>query len=107
MAAAEAQLGKLASGLNSVESRVAQLQEELAEHSRSAAALQLRSEATEQSLLTARALLSKLDTEHMDWQSQLDELTLRKSRLNVEAANVASLLVYEVGRVILFILFLF
>lgn len=79
-----------------MESRVAQLQEELAEHSRGAAALQLRAEATEARLTTARALLQKLDTEHRDWQDQLEELTSRKLKLDVEAANVAALLVYEV-----------
>ncbi|KZC10148.1 Cytoplasmic dynein 2 heavy chain 1 [Dufourea novaeangliae] len=95
LSAAEAQIGKLAAGLNTVESRVAQLQEELAERSRGAAALQLRAEATEGRLSTARALLQKLDTEHRDWQAQLEELTARKQKLDVEAANVASLLVYE------------
>ncbi|XP_029051229.2 cytoplasmic dynein 2 heavy chain 1 [Osmia bicornis bicornis] len=95
LSAAEAQIGKLAAGLNTVESRVAKLQEELAEHSRGAAALQLRAEATEARLATARALLQKLDTEHRDWQTQLEELTGRKEKLDVEAANVASLLVYE------------
>ncbi|XP_050496495.1 cytoplasmic dynein 2 heavy chain 1 [Bombus huntii] len=95
LSAAEAQIGKLAAGLNTVESRVAQLQEELAERSRGAAALQLRAETTEARLATARALLQKLDTEHRDWQAQLEELTSRKEKLDVEAANVASLLVYE------------
>lgn len=95
LAAAEAQLGKLAEGLNTVESKVAQLQEQLAAHSRGAAALQLRSEATEASLATARALLQKLDTEHCDWQKQLEGLTARKMTLGVEAANAASLLVYQ------------
>ncbi|KOX76673.1 Cytoplasmic dynein 2 heavy chain 1 [Melipona quadrifasciata] len=95
LSAAEAQIDKLAEGLNTVESRVAQLQEELAERSRGAAALQLRAEATEARLATARALLQKLDTEHRDWQAQLEELTSRKEKLDVEAANVASLLVYE------------
>ncbi|CAK9809936.1 Cytoplasmic dynein 2 heavy chain 1 [Anthophora quadrimaculata] len=95
LSAAEAQIGKLAAGLNTVESRVAQLQEELAERSRGAAALQLRAEATEARLTTARSLLQKLDTEHRDWQAQLEELTLRKEKLDIEAANVASLLVYE------------
>lgn len=100
LSAAEAQIGKLAAGLNTVESRVAQLQEELAEHSRGAAALQLRAETTEARLATARALLQKLDTEHRDWQAQLEELTGRKEKLDVEAANVASLLVYEVSTII-------
>ncbi|XP_011311295.1 cytoplasmic dynein 2 heavy chain 1 [Fopius arisanus] len=95
LSAAEAQIDKLAAGLNSVESRVAQLQEQLAEHSRGAAALQLRTEATESSLSTARALLQKLDMEHSDWQSQFEALTTRKTRLDVEAAEVASLLVYQ------------
>ncbi|XP_043268031.1 cytoplasmic dynein 2 heavy chain 1 [Venturia canescens] len=95
LSAAEAQLGRLAAGLTSVESRVAQLQEELAEHSRGAAALQLRTEATESSLATARALLRKLDVEHSDWQSQFEGLTGRKTRLDVESAEVASLLVYQ------------
>ncbi|XP_047369553.1 cytoplasmic dynein 2 heavy chain 1 isoform X1 [Vespa velutina] len=95
LSAAEAQLGKLATGLNTVESRVAQLQEELAEHSRGAAALQLRTETTEASLTTARSLLSKLDKEHRDWQEQYEELTKRKARLNVEAANAASFLIYQ------------
>lgn len=96
MTAAETQLGKLSEGLNTVESRVAQLQKELAEHTRGAAELQLRTEATEASLSTARALLQKLDTEHRDWQSQYQELTARKERLDVEAANAAALLVYQV-----------
>lgn len=100
LSAAEAQIGKLAAGLNTVESRVAQLQEELAERSRGAAALQLRAETTEARLATARALLQKLDTEHRDWQAQLEELTGRKEKLDVEAANVASLLVYEVSAMI-------
>ncbi|XP_014611048.1 PREDICTED: cytoplasmic dynein 2 heavy chain 1 [Polistes canadensis] len=95
LSAAEAQLGRLAAGLNTVESRVAQLQEELAEHSRGAASLQLRTESTESSLITARSLLLKLDKEHRDWQTQLEELTNRKERLDVEAANVASFLVYQ------------
>lgn len=99
LSAAEAQIGKLAAGLNTVESRVAQLQEELAEHSRGAAALQLRAETTEARLATARALLQKLDTEHRNWQEQLEELNSRKQRLDVEAAKVASLLVYEVSLV--------
>lgn len=76
---------------------MAQLQEELAEHSRGAAALQLRAETTEARLATARALLQKLDTEHRNWQEQLEELNSRKQRLDVEAAKVASLLVYEVS----------
>lgn len=95
LAAAEAQLGKLAEGLNTVESKVAQLQEQLAAHSRGAAALQLRSEATESSLATARALLQKLDTEHRDWQKQFEGLTTRKTILSVEAADAAALLVYQ------------
>ncbi|EFN76217.1 Cytoplasmic dynein 2 heavy chain 1 [Harpegnathos saltator] len=95
LAAAEAQLGKLAAGLNTVESRVAQLQKELAEHTRGAAELQLRTESTEASLSTARALLQKLDTEHRDWETQFQELTDRKERLDVEAANAAALLVYQ------------
>ncbi|KAI4495703.1 hypothetical protein M0802_008538 [Mischocyttarus mexicanus] len=95
LSAAEAQLGRLAAGLNTVESRVAQLQEELAEHSRGAAALQLRTESTESSLTTARSLLLKLDKEHRDWQMQLEELSNRKERLDIEAANVASFLVYQ------------
>lgn len=96
LTAAETQLEKLATGLNTVESRVAQLQKELAEHTRGAAELQLRTESTEASLSTARALLQKLDTEHRDWQAQLRELTARKERLNVEAANAAALLIYQV-----------
>lgn len=96
LAAAEAQLGKLAAGLNTVESRVAQLQKELAEHTRGAAELQLRTESTEASLSTARALLQKLDTEHRDWQTQFQELTDRKEKLDIEAANAATLLVYQV-----------
>ena len=72
----------------------------MAEHSRGAAALQLRTEATESSLATARALLKKLDAEHNDWQSQYENLTERKTRLDVEAAEVASLLVYQVFRII-------
>ncbi|KMQ91499.1 cytoplasmic dynein 2 heavy chain 1-like protein [Lasius niger] len=95
LAAAEAQLGKLATGLNTVESRVAQLQQELAEHTRGAAELQLRTESTESSLSTARALLQKLDTEHRDWQTQFQELTARKEKLDIEAANAAALLVYQ------------
>lgn len=100
LSAAEAQIDKLAAGLSSVESRVAQLQEQLAEHSRGAAALQLRTEATESSLDTARALLKKLDVEHSDWQSQLESLNIRKTRLEVEAAEAASLLVYQVIKII-------
>ncbi|KAK0158915.1 hypothetical protein PV328_009853 [Microctonus aethiopoides] len=95
LSAAEAQIDRLAAGLTSVESRVAELQIELAEHSRGAAALQLRSEATEASLTTARALLTKLDAEHNDWQSQLECLSLRKIKLGIEAAEAASLLVYQ------------
>lgn len=95
LAAAEAQLGRLAEGLNTVESKVAHLQEQLAAHSRGAAALQLRTEATEASLATARALLQKLDTEHSDWQKQFEVLTARKMILGSEAANAASLLVYQ------------
>ncbi|XP_051159645.1 cytoplasmic dynein 2 heavy chain 1 [Leptopilina boulardi] len=95
LAVAEAQLGKLSEGLNTVESKVAQLQEHLAAHSRGAAALQLKSEATEASLATARALLQKLDTEHCDWQNQFEALTARKTILVVEAADAASLLVYQ------------
>ncbi|XP_032668403.1 cytoplasmic dynein 2 heavy chain 1 [Odontomachus brunneus] len=95
LAAAEAQLDELAAGLNTVESRVAQLQKELAEHTRGAAELQLRTESTEASLSTARALLQKLDTEHRDWQTQFQELTDRKEKLDVEAANAATLLVYQ------------
>jgi len=96
LAAAEAQLGKLEAGLNTVESRVAQLQKELAEHTRGAAELQLRTESAEASLSTARALLQKLDTEHRDWQAQLQDLTARKEKLDIEAANAAALLVYQV-----------
>ncbi|KAL0104886.1 hypothetical protein PUN28_016497 [Cardiocondyla obscurior] len=95
LAAAETQLGKLVTGLNTVESRVAQLQKELAEHTRGAAELQLRTESAEASLSTARALLQKLGTEHRDWQTQFQELTTRKEQLDVEAANAASLLVYQ------------
>lgn len=96
LAAAEAQIGKLESGLNSVESKVAQLQEELAAHSRGAAELQLRTEATESSLTTARALLGKLDAEHSDWQTQSLTLSKRKNRIGIEAANAAALLIYQV-----------
>lgn len=77
---------------------MAQLQKELAEHTRGAAELQLRTESTEASLSTARALLQKLDTENRDWQAQFQELTARKDRLDVEAANAAVLLVYQVNK---------
>lgn len=107
LAAAEAQLGKLTTGLNTVESRVAQLQKELAEHTRSAAELQLRTESAEASLSTARALLQKLDTEHRDWQTQFQELTARKEQLDVEAANAAALLVYQVLPIFIFICFFY
>lgn len=100
MAEAEAQLEELVAGLNTVESRVAQLQKQLAEHTRGAAELQLRTESTEASLSTARALLQKLDTEHRDWQVQFEELTSRKEKLDVEAANAATLLVYQVNKFI-------
>lgn len=90
-------MDKLAAGLNTVESRVAQLQKELAERTRGAAELQLRAESTEASLSTARALLQKLDTEHRDWQTQFQELTDRQEKLDVEAANAAALLVYQVN----------
>lgn len=83
--------------MNTVESCVAQLQEELAEHSRGAAALQLKTEMTESGLNMARALLSKLEKEHRDWQTQYEELTKRKVGLNVEAANAASFLIYQVN----------
>lgn len=95
LSAAEAQLNQLATGLSTVENRVTQLQEELAEHSRGAAALQLRSEGTEASLRRARDLLQKLDTEHKDWEAQFIELTNRKKRLDIEAAQVASLLIHQ------------
>ncbi|XP_023289902.1 cytoplasmic dynein 2 heavy chain 1 [Orussus abietinus] len=95
LAAAEAELGRLATGLTTVESRVAQLQEELAEHSRGAATLQLRFEATEAGLETARTLLRKLDTEHRDWQLQSERLTERRAKVEVEAVNAAALLVYQ------------
>lgn len=75
---------------------MAELQKELAERTRGAAELQLRTEATEASLSTARALLQKLDTEHRDWETQFQELTDRKEKLDVEAANAAALLVYQV-----------
>lgn len=83
---------------------MAQLQEELAAHSRGAAELQLRTEATEASLATARALLGKLDAEHSDWQTQFQTLTQRKNRIGVEAANAASLLIYQVESSTLFLL---
>lgn len=95
LSAAEAQIDRLAAGLSSVESRVAQLQEQLAEHSRGAAELELRTEVTEKSLATARELLKKLNVEHSDWQCQFEELTGRKLRLDIEAAEVSSLLVYH------------
>ncbi|CAD6239204.1 GSCOCG00008639001-RA-CDS, partial [Cotesia congregata] len=95
LAEAEAQIDKLAEGLNSVESRVKQLQDQLAEHSHGAAALQVRSEATEASLKTARALLEKLDVEYRDWELQLENLNKRKTKLDVEAAQAVTLLVYE------------
>lgn len=82
--------------MTSVESKVAQLQDELAAHSRGAAELQLRIETTESSLATARALLGKLDAEHTDWQTQFRTLTERRDRIGIEAANAASLLIYQV-----------
>ena len=75
---------------------MAQLQEELAAHSRGAAELQLRSEATEASLATARALLGKLDAEHSDWRMQHETLTERRNRIGIDAANAAALLIYQV-----------
>ncbi|XP_058798637.1 cytoplasmic dynein 2 heavy chain 1 [Phymastichus coffea] len=95
LAAAEAQIGKLESGLNTVESKVAHLQEELAAHTRGAAELQLRMEATEASLNSARSLLSKLDAEHSDWRGQFQTLTERNSKIDVEAATLATLLIYQ------------
>ncbi|XP_023246189.1 cytoplasmic dynein 2 heavy chain 1 [Copidosoma floridanum] len=93
--AAEAQIGKLESGLTSVEGKVARLQEELAAHSRGAAELGLRTEATEASLATARTLLGKLEAEHRDWQTQFQTLTERRDKLGADAALAASLLVYQ------------
>ncbi|XP_011502016.1 PREDICTED: cytoplasmic dynein 2 heavy chain 1 [Ceratosolen solmsi marchali] len=93
--AAETQICKLETGLNTVENKVAQLQEELAAHSRGAAELQLRTEATESSLSTARALLGKLDAEHNDWLMQFQLLTERKMRIGMEAADAAALLIYQ------------
>lgn len=95
LSTAEAQLGRLAAGLNSVEGRVAQLQEELAEHSRGVAALQLRAESTESSLAAAQGLLQSLAAEHRDWEEHYRHLTARKTRLSIEAAGAATLLVYQ------------
>lgn len=99
LASAEAQIGQLESGLSSVEVKVARLQEELAARSRAAAELQVRSEATEASLATARALIEKLEVERSDWLGQLEVLGERKRRLGLEAARTAcTLLMYESGR---------
>lgn len=95
LSTAEAQLGRLAAGLNTVEDRVGQLQQDLAAHSRGVAALQLRAESTENSLAAAQGLLQGLDAEHRDWEEQHRRLTERKTRLASEAAGAATLLVYQ------------
>lgn len=97
LATAEAQIGKLESGLSSVELKVAQLQEELAARSRAAAELQVRSEATETSLATARSLIEKLEVERTDWLSQLAALAERELTLGLQAARAACLLVYYIS----------
>lgn len=103
--AAEEQIGKLEAGLNTVESRVAQLQEELAAHSRGAAELQLRTEATEASLATARKLLTKLGVEYKEWDKECQILTEKKIRIGVDAANAAFFLIYQVNNLRKYFLF--
>lgn len=92
----QSEIGRLEDDLRTIEGQVSHLQTELAERSQAVAKLEFHKAATEKSLETAKTLLHKLDIEHRDWEEQFGELKKRKERLALDAADVASFLVYQV-----------
>ncbi|KOB77908.1 Cytoplasmic dynein 2 heavy chain 1 [Operophtera brumata] len=78
---AEDQLSALSSGLASVDQRVSALKEQLGQHTRDAAAIEMRLNAAADTLRAAQHLLDQLAHEYTAWENDLQVMTSLRNYL--------------------------
>ncbi|KAM3968298.1 LOW QUALITY PROTEIN: dynein cytoplasmic heavy chain beethoven [Aphomia sociella] len=91
---AEDQLAALSSGLETVESRVAALKEQLGQHSRDAATLELKLSAATDTIDAAKNLLDRLADEYTAWETDLQHISKEITELSPRSLLAAAYIVY-------------
>ena len=71
MRQAEAQIGRLSTGLESVEAQVSSLREKLNRSTKEAAKVELRLAEATKTITAAESLVTKLDGEYQRWSTQV------------------------------------
>ncbi|XP_034825556.2 cytoplasmic dynein 2 heavy chain 1 [Maniola hyperantus] len=91
---AEAELAALSTGLVTVDERVAALKEQLGQHTREAAAIELRLSTAVNTIQAARDLLDQLAHEYESWETDLQNISREILELNQRSLLAAGYLVY-------------
>ncbi|KAI8440127.1 hypothetical protein MSG28_001532 [Choristoneura fumiferana] len=91
---AEAQLSALSSGLATVDQRVAALKQQLGQHTRDAAAIELRLTNAGATIQAARTLLDQLAHEYDAWENDLEHISKEISELNIRSLLAAAYIIY-------------
>ncbi|KAJ2950704.1 hypothetical protein O0L34_g8964 [Tuta absoluta] len=91
---AEAQLEALSSGLATVDERVAALKDQLGQHTRDAAAIELKLSNAKKTIEAARSLLDQLAHEYSAWEIDLENISKEISELTLRSLLAAAYIVY-------------
>ncbi|CAF4954820.1 unnamed protein product [Pieris macdunnoughi] len=91
---AESELEALSSGMTSVEERVTSLKEQLGQHTRDAAALEMRLTAVTDTIQHANGLLEHLANEYRTWETDLQNISREISELNQRSLLAAAYVVF-------------
>ncbi|XP_045525458.1 cytoplasmic dynein 2 heavy chain 1 [Pieris brassicae] len=91
---AESELEVLSSGMTSVEERVMSLKEQLGQHTRDAAALEMRLTTVTDTIQHANGLLQHLANEYRTWETDLQNISREISELNQRSLLAAAYVVF-------------
>ncbi|XP_061706791.1 cytoplasmic dynein 2 heavy chain 1 [Cydia pomonella] len=91
---AEGQLAALSSGLATVDERVSALKEQLGQHTRDAAALELRLATAQATIRAARTLLDQLRHEYAAWETDLEYISKEISEIDLRSLLAAAYIIY-------------
>jgi dynein heavy chain 2, cytosolic len=82
---AETEMNMLSTGLEDVNARVKELSDQLNMYTQEAAVLEIKLEDARKVLRSAEVLVVKLDSEYTNWSKDLEELTIKIDRLDIES----------------------
>jgi dynein heavy chain 2, cytosolic len=82
---AETEMNMLSTGLEDVNARVKELSDQLNMYTQEAAVLEIKLEDARKVLRSAEILVVKLDSEYTNWSKDLEELTIKIDRMDIES----------------------